>query len=91
MKLALGRPLPDQYFENKFFPISDFLVNTKARPAPDARHWYLTNTAGGFWVRRSIDGTEAQIFELVVKVLRYFEPNVLAEVPAWNCRYENCF
>lgn len=30
--------------------------------------------AGGFWMRRSIDGTEAQIFRLVKKMLQTFEP-----------------
>jgi hypothetical protein len=30
-------------------------------------------------LRRSIDGTEAQIFRLLTKLLRTFEPTVLAE------------
>ena len=38
--------------------------------------WYLAETAGGFWVRRSIDGTEAQVFRLVKKLLATFEPQV---------------
>jgi hypothetical protein len=29
--------------------------------------WYLANTAGGFWVRRDIDGTREQMFRLVRK------------------------
>jgi hypothetical protein len=40
-------------------------------------NWYLDNTAGGFWVRRSLDGTEPQIFRILQKVLSTFEPNVL--------------
>ena len=40
--------------------------------------WYLANTAGGFWVRRSIDGTDDQIFRLLTKLLQTFEPTVLA-------------
>lgn len=39
--------------------------------------WYLANTAGGFWVRRSLDGTEPQFFRLVTKVLQAYEPSVL--------------
>jgi hypothetical protein len=39
--------------------------------------WYLAYSAGGFWVRRSIDGTEAQIFRMVTKLLQTFEPAVL--------------
>jgi hypothetical protein len=39
----------------------------------------LASASSGFWVRRrSIDGTEARIFELVKKVLNTFEPDVLA-------------
>jgi hypothetical protein len=37
----------------------------------------LASASSGFWVRRSIDGTEARIFELVKKVLNTFEPDVL--------------
>jgi len=38
----------------------------------------MANTAGGFWVRRSIDGTEAQIFQLLTKLLKTFDPEVLS-------------
>jgi hypothetical protein len=51
--------------------LSDYLVNAKGDDL------YLANTAGGFWVRRSIDGTEAQIFRLVTKLLQTFEPAVV--------------
>jgi hypothetical protein len=44
----------------------------------DKDDWYLANTAGGFWARRSLDGTEPQIFELVKKVLQTYEPEVLS-------------
>jgi hypothetical protein len=43
----------------------------------DADDWYLANTAGGFWVRRSADGTEPQIYRIVVKILRQYDPGVL--------------
>jgi len=67
--------IPGLYFENKFFAVSDYLTNVMHDD------WYMANTAGGFWVRRSIDGTEAQFFELVKKVLRTFEPQVLGFRP----------
>ncbi len=51
--------------------LSDYLATDKADD------WYLANTAGGFWVRRSIDGSEAQIFQLLEKLLKTFEPTVL--------------
>ena len=41
--------------------------------------WYFANTAGGFWVRRNIDGTDAQIYQIVVKILQTFEPQVLTQ------------
>ncbi len=63
--------LPGLYFENRFYGLSDYLKNEKDDD------WYMANTAGGFWVRRSIDGTEAQIFRLLTKLLRTFEPAVL--------------
>lgn len=51
--------------------LSDYLVTDKDDD------WYLANTAGGFWVRRSIDGTEAQVFRLVTKLLQTFEPRIV--------------
>ncbi|MEM7670486.1 MAG: hypothetical protein AAF317_15335, partial [Pseudomonadota bacterium] len=39
--------------------------------------WYLANTAGGFWVRRTIDGTQGQIYQLLVKIIRRFDPETL--------------
>ncbi|HEY1983774.1 MAG TPA: toll/interleukin-1 receptor domain-containing protein [Terracidiphilus sp.] len=39
--------------------------------------WYLSNTAGGFWMRRSLDGTEPQIFRIVTKLLQAYDPEVL--------------
>ena len=52
--------------------LSDYLATDKNDD------WYLANTAGGFWVRRSIDGTEAQIFHLLEKLLKTFEPSIVA-------------
>jgi hypothetical protein len=53
--------------------LSDFLATDKGDD------WYLANTAGGFWVRRSIDGSEPQIFRLVTKLLQTFEPKVVSQ------------
>jgi hypothetical protein len=63
----LGRKLQDD-----FSWLSDYLATDKDDDI------YLANTAAGFWVRRSIDGTEAQFFALVKKMLQAFEPEVLA-------------
>jgi len=63
--------------QENFNWLSDYLS------APDFKvindDGYLENTAGGFWVRRSLDGTEPQIFSIVEKVLSTFEPSVLDE------------
>jgi energy-coupling factor transporter ATP-binding protein EcfA2 len=40
-------------------------------------NWYVANVAAGFWVRRSIDGSEAQMFRMLQKLLGTFEPAVL--------------
>lgn len=74
--LAVGNGIPALNFETRFFPISDYLTNVE----DDDR--YMANSAGGFWVRRSIDGTQAQVFDLVQKVLAAFEPEVLDFRPA---------
>ena len=48
--------------------LSDYLATEKND------NWYVANVAGGFWVRRSIDGTAPQIFALLKKVMNTFEP-----------------
>jgi TIR domain len=53
--------------------LSDYLATDKGDD------WYLANTAGGFWIRRAIDGTEPQIFRLVTKLLQTFEPKVVSQ------------
>jgi hypothetical protein len=40
---------------------------------------YMAFAASGFWVRRAIDGTEPQIFRIVIKVLSIFEPSALTK------------
>jgi hypothetical protein len=53
--------------------LADYLATDKGDD------WYLANTTGGFWVRRHLDGTEAQIFGLVARLLENFEPQALAD------------
>jgi hypothetical protein len=45
----------------------------------EGTEWYFTYSAGGFWVRRSLDGTEAQIFRMLTKLLQTFEPAVISK------------
>lgn len=42
-------------------------------------YWYVALTSGGFWVRRTIDGTEAQFFELLTQVLERYDASWLRE------------
>ena len=63
--------------QENFRWLSDYLSAPEFKAIND--DWYLENTAGGFWVRRSLDGTEPQIFSILHKVLSTFEPSVLDE------------
>ena len=66
------------FFENSFFWLSDYTLK-KYHPKVEecCEPWYLASGSAGFWVRRSIDGTEARIFALVKHVLATFEREVL--------------
>jgi hypothetical protein len=55
-----------------------FSFCTQHLEGPD-EDWYLASASSGFWIRRSLVGTEAQIFGLVKKVLQRFEPDVLVK------------
>lgn len=69
-RIPMGAGTED-HLQEKFRWLSDYLATDKNDDI------YLANTAGGFWVRRSIDGTEARIFQLLTKLLKTFEPEVL--------------
>lgn len=62
-----------RYMGERFRWLADYLATV------EGDDWYLVNTAGGFWVRRSIDGTHEQIFNLVIKLLQTFEPDILQD------------
>jgi hypothetical protein len=55
--------------------LADYFSAPDFKPGDD---YYLEDSFGGFWVRRSIDGTEPRIFQLVIKLLSTFDPSVLA-------------
>jgi energy-coupling factor transporter ATP-binding protein EcfA2 len=42
-------------------------------------YWYLAHVSGGFWVRRSIDGTEKQFFDILTKLLRIYDGDWLRQ------------
>ena len=51
--------------------LADYLAtkheNTFAGEEND-HYWYVAMTSGGWWVRRSIDGTEEQFFEILTQL-----------------------
>lgn len=65
------------FLENQFLWLSDYQLRAWS-PNHCCESWYLASAAAGFWVRRSIDGTEGQVFELVKTLLQAFEPDALA-------------
>ena len=65
--------LPEIYLQEKFRWLSDYL-------ATEGKYdWYAANTAGGFWVRRSIDGTDKEFFQLLRKLLKTYDQDWLHE------------
>lgn len=66
------------FFEERFTWLADYAVAAWANNEC-CDTWFMTNAVAGFWVRRSIDGTEARMFQMVKKVLQTFEPDVLAK------------
>jgi hypothetical protein len=65
------------FFESRFTWLSDYVLLKYNTMEQCCEPWYLASSSAGFWVRRSIDGTEPRIFGLVKKVLAAFEPAVL--------------
>lgn len=59
------------YLQEEFRWLGDYLATEKGHG------WYRGSTAGGFWVRRAIDGTDAQMFGLLRTLLQTFDPEYL--------------
>ncbi|MBT9314560.1 hypothetical protein [Leptothoe spongobia] len=45
----------------------------------NSHYWYVAITSGGWWVRRSIDGTEEQFFEILTQLLEIYDSEWLNE------------
>ena len=61
---------PGNYIQEIFRPYAD----KEARKGYD---WYEVSTAPGFWVRRKIDGTDKQFFELLEMVMKQYDSDFL--------------
>ena len=65
----IKQDLPKYYFEDKFWE----LVQKEDTPK------HITVSSRGFWVRRSIDGTEQQFFDILTKLLEIYDSEWLDE------------
>ena len=65
----IKQDLPKYYFEYKFWE----LVQKEDTPK------HITVSSAGFWVRRSIDGTEKQFFDILTQLLEIYDSEWLSE------------
>jgi len=65
----IKQDLPKYYFGDKFWE----LVQKEDTPK------HITVSSGGFWVRRSIDGTEKQFFDILTQLLEIYDSEWLDE------------
>lgn len=65
----IKQDLPKYYFECKFWE----LVQKEDTPK------HITVSSAGFWVRRSIDGTEKQFFDILTQLLEIYDSEWLSE------------
>jgi len=63
--------------------IADYLATLNehnySKQDEKANYWYLSIVSGGFWVRRSIDGTEQQFLDILTKLLETYDAQWFAE------------
>jgi hypothetical protein len=71
------------YLQEEFRWLGDYLANQNKniseRINGKDNYWYLANVSGGFWVRRSIDGTEKQFFDILTQLLEIYDSEWLSE------------
>jgi len=71
------------YLQEEFRRLGDYLANQNENISEkingEDNYWYLANVSGGFWVRRSIDGTEQQFFDILTKLLEIYDSEWLDE------------
>ncbi len=72
--------------QEDFRSLADYLATQNENASKNAfkreekeNYWYLANVSGGFWVRRSIDGTEKQFFDILTKLLEIYDAEWLNE------------
>jgi hypothetical protein len=78
-----NKDLPEYYFEQKFWNLALYLSSQNEhsyeRQEEQLSYKYVAETSGGFWVRRSIDGTEKQFFDILTKLLEIYDSDWLSE------------
>ncbi len=75
LQLIMNRTLPDSYIEQRFGNLSNYLQDLGYK-AQDT-YPYTTNSAFGFWMRRSIDGTEEEFFRLLEELMNTYDAQFL--------------
>ncbi|MGI0485232.1 ATP-binding protein [Pantanalinema rosaneae CENA516] len=64
------------HLQEQFRWLADYLATENDQAVDritDDDYWYIVNVSGGFWVRRSLDGTEAQFFAMLTKLLSIYD------------------
>jgi hypothetical protein len=67
LELMETQTLPEMYLQEQFREFADEFASKDFS-------WYETNTAGGFWIRRSIDGTDQYFIEILDQLIEAFDP-----------------
>jgi hypothetical protein len=72
--------------QEDFRSLADYLATQNENASKNAftreekeNYWYLANVSAGFWVRRSIDGTEKQFFDILTRLLEIYDAEWLNE------------
>ncbi|NEQ75680.1 MAG: ATP-binding protein [Okeania sp. SIO2C9] len=69
----IEKNLPDLYFERYW----EFGKKLEAQTKSGLEYKYIVMSSAGFWVRRSMDGTEKQFFDMLTKLLSIYDKDWL--------------
>ncbi len=68
-----NQTLPELYLQERFRTFSDKLEKK-------GYNWYIANVAPGFWVRRSIDGTDKEFFIALNRLILNYDPQFIGHI-----------
>jgi hypothetical protein len=67
LELIETKTLPEMYLQEQFREFADEFASKDF-------NWYETNTAGGFWIRRSIDETDQYFIAILEQLIEAYDP-----------------